>query len=145
MLRSALHKIASFGSVYDMIQTAGGMESVYRRFRRVLSTHNYHRVLDLGGGTGRIQSHLSSDCKYFCLDNEEPKLLHFRARTKGGFAILGDATMAPVAESSMDLVLCASVSHHLNDAEFQRMLSEIGRILRPGGRLMFYDALWQPD
>jgi ubiquinone/menaquinone biosynthesis C-methylase UbiE len=145
MILKALHKLASTGPVYDLIQTVGGIKLVYRRFRRVLGSHtSYRTVLDIGGGTGRIQSLLSTDCKYYCLDNEAPKLLQFRSRTKDALAILGDATRTPVAGASMDLVLCVAVSHHLNDAELQRMLVEITRILRPEGRLLFYDALWKP-
>src|SRR5678815_1950229 len=103
MILKALHWIASFGPVYDLIQTGVGIQLIYRRFRRVLNTHTrYKTVLDLGGGTGRIRPHLSSDCKYYCLDNEAPKLRHFRRQTTGGLAILGDATQAPVAGSSMD-------------------------------------------
>jgi ubiquinone/menaquinone biosynthesis C-methylase UbiE len=144
MIRKALHRIASFGFVYDLIQTVGRIDLVYRRFQRVLDAYPYHTVLDLGGGTGRMQSVLSCDCKYYCLDNEMPKLLHFRGRTRNALAILGDATATPVAVESMDLVLCVAVSHHLNDSELQRMFSEIRRILKPRGRLMFYDALWKP-
>jgi ubiquinone/menaquinone biosynthesis C-methylase UbiE len=145
MIIKALHRVASFGPVYDLIQTVGGIKLVYRRFRRVLETHpGYHTVLDIGGGTGRIQSLLSSGCRYYCLDNEMPKLLQFRSRANDALAILGDATATPIATASMDLVLCVAVSHHLNDSEFGRLLAEVTRILRPGGRLMFYDALWQP-
>ncbi|MCU1336543.1 MAG: SAM-dependent methyltransferase [Bryobacterales bacterium] len=144
MILKALHRVASFGPVYDLIQTVGGIELVYRRFRRALGEHPYHNVLDLGGGTGRIRNLLSSDCNYYCLDNEAPKLLHFRRRNKNALAILGDATATPVADASMDLAICVAVSHHLNDLELQRMVLEITRILRPGGRLLFYDALWKP-
>ena len=145
MLVKALHWIASFGPVYDMIQTACGIQLIYRRFRRVLNTHTrYKTVLDVGGGTGRIRTHLSSDCKYYCLDNEAPKLLHFRRQTAGALAILGDATKAPVAGSSMDLVLCVAAAHHMNDSELKEMLSEITRILRPGGFLFFHDPLQRP-
>jgi ubiquinone/menaquinone biosynthesis C-methylase UbiE len=145
MILNAIHKIASRGAVYDLIQTMLGVKLVHRRFRRVLAAHtSYHSVLDLGGGTGRIRSLLSSDCKYYCLDNEVPKLLQFRSRTKDALAILGDATQAPVASASMDLVICIAVSHHLNDSGLERVFSEIVRILRPGGRLLFYDALWRP-
>ena len=144
MLRKAVHKIASDGPVYDLIQTALGIKFLYSRIQHVLNAQaGYRDVLDLGGGTGRILTLLDSACKYYCLDNEAPKLLQFRKRTDHGMAILGDATRVPVADASMDLVICVAVSHHLNDAELQRMLQEIARILRSGGRLIFYDALWE--
>jgi ubiquinone/menaquinone biosynthesis C-methylase UbiE len=145
MILKALHKLASAGPVYDLIQTVGGIKFVYRRFQRVLTAHpNYRTVLDIGGGTGRIQALLSSDCAYFCLDNEAPKLLQFRQRIDNALGILGDATSLPVASASMDLVLCVAVSHHLTDSELHRVLEEVKRILRPEGRLLFYDALWKP-
>jgi SAM-dependent methyltransferase len=39
-------------------------------------------------------------------------------------------------------VLCVAMSHHLSDSELELALREITRTLRPGGRLMFLDALW---
>jgi ubiquinone/menaquinone biosynthesis C-methylase UbiE len=102
----------------------------------------YQTVLDIGGGTGRIRSQLSADCTYYCIDNEEPKLVQLRKVNKGALAILGDATNTPVAGASMDLVLCVAMSHHLSDSELELALREITRTLRPGGRLMFLDALW---
>jgi ubiquinone/menaquinone biosynthesis C-methylase UbiE len=146
MILKALHKLASTGPVYDFIQTVGGIKLVYRRFARALLNHSsYHTVLDIGGGTGRIRSLFTADCKYFCLDNEAPKLLQFRHRNENALAILGDATSLPIASASMDLVLCIAVSHHLRDSELQQVLMEATRILRPGGRLLFYDALWKPQ
>jgi SAM-dependent methyltransferase len=145
MLRKAVHQLASAGPVYDLIQTALGIKFLYSRIQRVLDANTgYRDVLDLGGGTGRIHALLDPGSKYYCLDNEAPKLLQFRKHTPNGMAILGDAARAPVASGSMDLVICVAVSHHLNDSELQRMLKETTRVLRPDGRLIFYDALWQP-
>jgi ubiquinone/menaquinone biosynthesis C-methylase UbiE len=143
MLRKAVHKIASHGAIYDLIQTALGVKFLYRRIQKVFDANaGYRDVLDLGGGTGRVQTLLDSSCNYYCLDNEEPKLLQFRKRNLQGLAILGDATSVPVAAASMDLVVCIAVSHHLTDPQLQRMLRETTRILRSGGRLIFYDPLW---
>jgi ubiquinone/menaquinone biosynthesis C-methylase UbiE len=142
---SALHKIASFGPVYDLIQTFVGIKFIDRRLARALHAHaTYQTVLDLGGGTGRIRSVLSSRCKYFCLDNEEPKLLQCRRRIPDAHAILGDATATPVESGCMDLVICLGVSHHLTDPQLERMLAEAMRVLKPSGYLLFYDALWKP-
>ncbi len=143
MILRALHRVASLGPVYDLIQTICGAKFARRHFRRVLETYpGYQTVLDIGGGTGRIRSQLSADCTYYCIDNEEPKLVQLRKVNKGALAILGDATNTPVAGASMDLVLCVAMSHHLSDSELELALREITRTLRPGGRLMFLDALW---
>jgi SAM-dependent methyltransferase len=143
MILKALHTVASFGPVYDLIQTMCGAKFNARRFRRVLEAYpGYHSVLDIGAGTGRIRKQLSADCTYYCIDNEGPKLLQLRKAAKGALAILGDATNTPVASSSMDLVLCMAMSHHLSDSELELALLEIRRTLQPGGRLMFVDALW---
>ena len=137
MILRALHRIASLGPVYDLIQTICGAKFARNHFRRVLETYpGYQTVLDIGGGTGRIRSQLSADC------TEEPKLVQVRKVSKGARAILGDATNTPVAGASMDLVLCVAMSHHLSEAELELALREITRTLRPGGRLMFLDALW---
>jgi SAM-dependent methyltransferase len=143
MILKALHRVASYGPVYDMIQIVCGVKLIDRRVRRLLEGYpGYRNVLDIGGGTGRVRSQLSSECRYYCLDNEAPKLRQLRRTTKDAFAILGDATKSPIAAASMDLVLCVAVSHHLSDSEFQQVLVEITRILKPGGRLMFHDPLW---
>ena len=144
MILKALHRVASLGPVYDMIQFIFGVKFIDRRFRRVLEHYpGYHTVLDIGAGTGRIRNQLSSDCTYYCIDNEMPKLVQLR-KTTNGLAILGDATQTPVAGASTDLVLCVAMSHHLSDSQLEQALSEVRRVLRPGGVLMFHDALWSP-
>jgi SAM-dependent methyltransferase len=145
MILRALHRVASQGPVYDWIQELAGIRLIHRHFAAALSfCRPYSTVLDVGGGTGRVRNLLSPDCRYFCLDNEPPKLLQLRKRIAGALPILGDATMTPVVSGSMDLVLCLAVSHHLNDAEFERMVAEAARALTPAGHLLFYDALWKP-
>jgi SAM-dependent methyltransferase len=53
---------------------------------------------------------------------------------------LGDATEAPVAAASQDLVLAATVfSSILDDAVQQRLAEAMWRWLRPGGAVVWYD------
>lgn len=47
----------------------------------------------------------------------------------------GDATRLPLADASVDLVLCAQVYEHVQDAE--ALAAEIERVLRPGGVCFF--------
>jgi SAM-dependent methyltransferase len=51
---------------------------------------------------------------------------------------LADPYATPFAEDSFDIVIGASILHHL---ELDRALAEIRRVLRPGGRAVFVEPL----
>jgi len=51
-----------------------------------------------------------------------------------GLDVLSMAAPLPFASASFDTVLCTSVLEHVHDAE--AVVSEIARVLRPGGRLI---------
>jgi SAM-dependent methyltransferase len=50
--------------------------------------------------------------------------------------VLGSMTAIPLASSSLDYVYCCQVLHHNDGRGLRRTLSEIFRVLRPGGRLL---------
>jgi len=49
----------------------------------------------------------------------------------------GDGSMLPFADASIDLVLCNSVLHHLEQPA--RLLAEIARVAAPGGAILVRD------
>ncbi len=138
-----IHKAASAGWVYDAIQTLAGIPLLQSRLRRCLSGSK-GRVLDLGGGTGALSGLLPPACTYTCLDNEMPKLKRCAQRNPGG-ALLGDATRMPVQSGSVDVVTVVNVTHHLTDAQFEEMLRETARVLKPQGSFLLMDAVWKPS
>jgi SAM-dependent methyltransferase len=88
------------------------------------------RVLDVGAGTGLYRS-LFDHCSYEAQDfAQEPS-------TVGRYTSLDyvcDVLAIPVNDASVDCVLCTEVLEHL--PEPIRLLGEIHRMLRPGGRLI---------
>lgn len=141
MLR-LLHRLASHGWVYDRIQDLVGAGEVYRRLGRHLAAgQSPHWLLDVGGGTGRTRSVLSSGARYVCLDMELPKLSQLRRNGRDGAPVQGDATLMPFRTASVDLIVCVDVSHHLTDGELDVVLSEVRRVLRPSGQMVFLDAV----
>ncbi|MGB9625574.1 MAG: class I SAM-dependent methyltransferase [Phycisphaerae bacterium] len=52
--------------------------------------------------------------------------------------LVGDAERLPLANDSVDVVLGKAIVHHLDVRRFAR---EAARILRPGGRLIFWEPL----
>jgi SAM-dependent methyltransferase len=53
-----------------------------------------------------------------------------------------DASALPFADATFDLVTCRLAAHHFHDAA--SAFSEVGRVLRPGGRFVFVDN-YAPD
>jgi len=73
------------------------------------------------------------------------RLQHNRAAA--GFenveAIVAPVTSIPLADASVDVVVSNYCFHHLESTEKERALLEIGRVLRPGGRIVFADMMFE--
>jgi SAM-dependent methyltransferase len=56
----------------------------------------------------------------------------------GARFVRADAARLPIASDSVDLVLAADFTEHLDDGTFERVLAEASRALRSGGLLVIY-------
>jgi SAM-dependent methyltransferase len=102
------------------------------------------RVLDAGCGYGRNLVHLLREgCQVFAVDADAAGVEHVRrlsASLKTGlpaenFQVAQIETM-PFADGFADVVICNSVLHFSRDERhFRAILSELWRVLRPGGML----------
>ena len=146
MIRSMLHRLVALPWVYDTAQTMVGAKQVRARLAaRIKPLQSAARVLDIGGGTGSVGKLWSRSSRYICLDIDPMKLEGFIAKNPAGIALLGDATRIPIADGTVDVVLCTNVTHHLTDESLALMMAECARVLAPGGRLILSDAIWAPD
>jgi O-antigen biosynthesis protein len=92
------------------------------------------RALDLGCGDGRLTAELDA-LKLFAADVSTVALERARSRLDSDVQLIEiepDADL-PLEDSQFDLVLCAETLEHVRDV--QLLLSEIRRVLRPGGTL----------
>lgn len=103
-------------------------------------------VLDLGCGEGR---HVIAACALDHVDavgvdlslddlaTAQERMTEFQqhaGEAPGMFALLAsDALRLPFADASFDAVICSEVLEHIPD--YRQVLSEIHRVLKPGGRL----------
>jgi tellurite methyltransferase len=102
------------------------------------------RVLDAGCGYGRNLVYLLREgCEVFALDQDAAGVDHVRqlsaSLTTGlpadNFQV-GSVERMPFADGFADVVICSSVLHFARDDEhFLAMLSELWRVVRPGGML----------
>jgi SAM-dependent methyltransferase len=99
----------------------------------VRSLGRAERALDLGCGDGRLTAEL--DAAELTAADVSPVALK-RARRRlpdAAFVELEPDAPLPLEDAAFDLVLCAETIEHVRDV--QLLLSEIRRVLRPGGLL----------
>jgi ubiquinone/menaquinone biosynthesis C-methylase UbiE len=97
-------------------------------------------ILDIGSGAGQLAGHLLTyadpDARITCIDLSQNMLCRARRRLQSSRPAYVAADMAalPFADGSFDGATCGYVIEHVPDTK--RGLSEIARVLRPGGRLL---------
>lgn len=93
--------------------------------------------LDVGCGTGLNFAAIQATGRLVVgLDRSPDQLRHARGRP--GVLMLGDALALPFADGSFGTVTALWVSTDIED--FASMLAEAGRVLAPGGLLLFVGA-----
>jgi SAM-dependent methyltransferase len=112
-------------------EAAGPPPEHIARFVRSLAPAE--RALDLGCGDGRLSAELGAAA--LTLADVSPVALARAGRRLPAAARVELAPDAPLpfGDSAFDLVLCAETIEHVRDV--QLLLSEVRRVLRPGGTL----------
>ncbi|MBB2919830.1 class I SAM-dependent methyltransferase [Cupriavidus alkaliphilus] len=101
--------------------------------RGALGLHAGRVVLDLGAGTGKFTRRLVQTGATVIAVEPVAQMRAQLAAAVGPVQVLeGSAEAIPLAEASVDAVVCAQAFHWFANA---RALAEIRRVLRPGGRL----------
>jgi SAM-dependent methyltransferase len=98
------------------------------------------RVLDLGAGTGKLTALLAElGADVTAVEPDQAMLAELRRRLPSVRALHGPAEAIPLADGSVDAVLCAQSLHWF---DLSRAVPEIARVLVAGGAL---GALWNSD
>ncbi|GAA2000451.1 class I SAM-dependent methyltransferase [Nocardiopsis rhodophaea] len=109
---------------------------MYRDQRRELLNDLSGTVLEIGPGSGPNFPYLPSGIRWIGL--EPNPYLHERLRdAEYGSVLCGDAESIPLADGSVDAVVATIVLCSI-DAQ-SRVLAEVIRVLRPGGRFAFLE------
>jgi len=88
------------------------------------------RVLDIGCADRWVERILAESCEYIGLDYPNTGKLMYGASPD----IFADAACIPLPDSSVDAVVILEVVEHLRQP--REAIDEIGRVLRPKGRLL---------
>jgi SAM-dependent methyltransferase len=153
---------------YDGLRRNG--EEIVVDLEDLCHLHPHSAVLDIGSGYGRL-AHALWRHDYagpylglellprharWCEETLTPAsggVFHFHhldianARYNPGGKLKADELTLPVEDASVDIGVLTSVFTHMYPAEIENYLGELGRILKPGGRVLatwfIVDERWQ--
>jgi demethylmenaquinone methyltransferase/2-methoxy-6-polyprenyl-1,4-benzoquinol methylase len=117
-----------------------------RRMARVIARHRGDIVLDLASGTGDIPVRLlgrgGAPRELWVTDISEDMLAIARPKLEGlnagiRFALLDAENLHQIADASIDV---CSMSFGMKICDRQKVMREVARVLRPGGRFYCLEA-----
>ena len=107
-------------------------------FRRYFSNNKDLKILDVGCGTGINLSELDSFGRVYGIDISEEAANYCRKR--GHKIVKGSVMEMPFSDNSFDVVTSLGVFYHKKVGDDLQGMREICRVLKPQGRLFFFDS-----
>ena len=125
-------------TVYDTLNQARPYQAMIARQVDLVEPAPGDRVLDAGTGSGNLAAALARrGARVTGIDFCEPAFELARPKAPDATFQFGDLTRPlPFETASFDKVTCSAVLHVLSEDQQRFALTELGRVLRPGGRLV---------
>jgi demethylmenaquinone methyltransferase/2-methoxy-6-polyprenyl-1,4-benzoquinol methylase len=114
---------------YDRVFSLANAQDLHAH----LEPRSGDRLLDVGGGTGRVAQFFLDRVAQVCVLDPSPKML-VESRRKGICITQGESEAIPFPDETFDRIIMIDAFHHLRDQALAAR--ELARVLRPGGRLV---------
>jgi 2-polyprenyl-6-hydroxyphenyl methylase/3-demethylubiquinone-9 3-methyltransferase len=122
------------------------MAGVYRAMLGIAEFRPNEAVVDIGTGRGELPvTAVLAGARHAIGVEYSPDAIRLAQRTAAAHGVtdrvdfvLADARAIPLPDGCADLVTMLDVVEHLRPDELDDVLAEVGRLLRPGGRLLVH-------
>ncbi len=123
----------TIGSTYNSTRRADPY--ITSRMTALLQPNAHELYLDLGCGTGNyLRAMLNQGFRFYGVDPSDTMLARARENCAGTTILQGVAEAIPFDEAFFDGAMVMFTLHHWTDQ--QQGIRELGRVIKPGGRLV---------
>jgi len=118
--------------VYEVLQL--GTKKSFKTLWQLGQFQKTDRILDLGGGTGRISRFFADKVKEIIVLDSSSGMIKKCKNHSGLTCVLGSADKIPFPDCYFDKIIIVDAFHHFQNQEI--ICQEIKRVLRLNGKLL---------
>ena len=133
---------------WEQVAASAAFQRFARRVSELAAPRPDDRVVDLGAGTGLLTLALAGEVeRLVAVDTSSAMLARLKQRAQEAEldnvdAVVADLRALPLEDQSVTLAVSNYAFHHLDDTGKELALSEVRRVLVPGGRLVICDMMF---
>ncbi|MBA4791871.1 MAG: class I SAM-dependent methyltransferase [Rhizobiales bacterium] len=143
---SNIYRLVTIPAIYSAVASALGGHSARIKFvEEDLKVAPGMRILDVGCGPAAMFPYLPPT-DYTGVDLNPPHIAAAQKQygDKGRFIAIDASSDLPGEADSYDLVFALAILHHLDDEPSKRLIANMLRLVKPGGRVVTFDSVWLP-
>lgn len=142
---SDIRSLLSNSAVYEKFQNyVGGTQARKTVIDNYLSVQAGDRLIDIGCGPGYVLDFFP-EIDYYGFDLSERYIAEAKEKygDRGHFFCQDVNNFPDFENNCFDFVTAFGVLHHLNDAEANILISSAHRLLKPGGKFLAIDGVYE--
>ncbi len=104
------------------------------RLVELVNITSAERMLDVGGGTGRVSQYFSDQIDQIVIADSSLQMLAKSQSKNGLYPVNSQSEILPFPDESFDRIIMVDALHHVYDRS--KTARELWRVIKPGGKIV---------
>ncbi|MCK4490109.1 MAG: class I SAM-dependent methyltransferase [Anaerolineales bacterium] len=104
------------------------------RLVELVDINSVERMLDAGGGTGRVSQFFSDQVEQIVIADSSFQMLAKSKSKNGLYPVNSNSEILPFPDESFDRIIMVDALHHVYDQS--KTARELWRVIKPGGKIV---------